>query len=199
VQWRAALGAVAAALCAAGCQTTGTQNEHPSNAALRPIQSPSGTSRADRDRAALARFVGVWTFSGWSVDPNGNRAHSAGLAAAAIEDDYFVLIDIRATAGQLGGRAGRKGGSMLLASEPEIGVTLTAWGDASPSVNRLIGRTEGEGASFVFDEAKTPGDRHRLSLNVTFETDDRWTAEIRDITATGRPLIASYTFNRSKE
>ncbi len=166
------------------------------NPALRRMETPPGGTQADADRAALARFVGVWTFEGWSTDTGGVRTPASGDAAAVIENEHFVKIDVVATSGKLGGRAGRKGGSLLLASEPGVGVTLTSWGDASPSISRLIGRSEGEGSQFTFQEARTPEGVRAVSLKVTFETDDRWLAQVSDASTPNGPVVASYTFTR---
>lgn len=187
---------VAGPLWAAGCQAIPQEPEgSPPNPALRSIRVPPSASPADADRAALARFVGAWDFEGWSGH-EGRRTQGAGRAAAVIEDEHFVLLDLEATTGQLGGRTGRKSGSMILASEPGIGVTLTAWGDAAPSISRLAGRAHGNGAVFTLDEARTPAGRPRLSMTITFETDDRWVAEIRERGRTSPPL-ARYTFTRA--
>lgn len=185
-----------AALLAFGgaCTAPTVADRDPASAVEAQAQVASATP-ADADRQALARLVGVWSFEGWSVGKDGSRKQATGLAAAAIENRYFVLLDIEASAGELGGRAGRKSGSMILASEPGIGLTLTAWGDASASICRLVGRVSGDGKVFTFEESRTPADLRRLSLVLTFETSERWTAEVRDASAPGRPIIAFYTFH----
>ncbi|MCC6677421.1 MAG: hypothetical protein IT436_09775 [Phycisphaerales bacterium] len=191
------IGLPIALLLASGCRA-GSRAEHPVNPVLRPVNAPAGASQADIDRAALARFVGVWRFDGWSATPDGKRTSASGHAAGVIESEHFVLLDLKTTSGQMGGRAGRKSGSMIFASEPGIGATLTAWGDAAPSITRLVGRVEGTGSAFWFSEAKTPKDRHRHTMLITFETDNAWLAEIRDDTAGGSPVVASYRFTRAE-
>jgi hypothetical protein len=181
-----------ATLCGAGCQAPGGAAGDTASTAPRGTQS--GPNQADTDRAALARFVGVWNFEGSSIGKDGARKQATGRAAAAIENEYFVLFDLQATGGNLSGQTSRKAGSMIFASEPGIGLTLTAWGDASPSICRLVGRVREGGNVLAFEEAKTPGDRRRISLVITFENKDRWTAEVHDLTAPQHPLIASYTF-----
>jgi len=174
-----------------GCQCGSSAPTYSQNPALRQIQPPANATAADADRATLARFVGVWTFEGWSVAADGTERTVAGNAAAAIESEHFVLLTIHRTSGQLAGRAGRTVGSMLLASEPEVGITLTAWGDESPFVRRLIGKTHGSGSVFSFDE------RNRgLSLTLTFETDDRWVAEARESNNGAQSVVARYKFSR---
>jgi hypothetical protein len=188
------LGAVV--IVGAGCKSASTGEEYAHNPALRRITPPEGATPADADRAALARFVGAWNFEGWSSDQGSARVSATGRAAATIENQHFVLLDLETTGGELGGRAGRKSGSMLLASEPGIGATLTAWGDAAPSISRLVGRVEGNGAAFVFDEVKAPSGKHRHAMVITFQTDDKWSAEIRDVTAGERQVVARYEFTR---
>lgn len=165
-----------------------------------PMQMPSNGAPADMDRTKLARFVGVWNFSGWSLDAGGSgqKSTATGRGAATIEHEHFVLLYLDVSAGKLGGRSTRKGGSMLFASEPGLGVTLTAWGDASPSVNRLIGGVDNAGSVFQFDEAATPAGMHRISVTAAFETDDFWVATIRDLSMDGNPVVARYEFTRVK-
>jgi len=186
-------------LAAIGCQSAErADSPPPPTAPLRALQVPIDAAPADADRAALARFVGVWNFEGRAGRDALPRSAS-GFAAGVIEDEHFILIDFQATSGELAGRAGRKGGSMLLASEPGLGITLTAWGDASPSISRFVGRAHHAGSSFAFHEAQTPENRHRLDLNITFTSDDRWTLEVRDTTAPGDPIVAFYQFTRAPQ
>ncbi len=179
-----------------GCQTN-KPAEHAANPALRQLNIAPDASSADADRAALARFIGVWNFEGWSADPGGKRSSASGHTAGTIEDEHFVLLDFQVTSGELTGRAGRKAGSMILASEPGIGATMTAWGDSGPSITRLVGRVEGNGSAFSFRESRTPEGRRRVSLLFVFETDDSWTVEIRDDSVNGDPVVASYRFTRA--
>ena len=44
---------------------------------------------------------------------------------------------------------------------------------------------------------KTPSAMHQLAVDIAFETDDRWIAEIYDQTEAGRPLMARCVFTRS--
>jgi hypothetical protein len=186
----------------AGCRSGGDGGEaaaeHPENPALRTLACPEGAASADANRAALARFVGVWNFEGWSSD---GSAHvpATGRAAGVVENQHFVLLDLQATAGKVGQPPARKAGSMLLASEPDIGVTLTAWGDASPQIRRLVGRCEGKGSAFVLNEVRHGQDGRDLSMTIVFETDDRWTAEFRDTAMEGKPVVARYTFTRAPQ
>lgn len=182
--------AMGAGLGLAGCRSRGPNVSDVPNLALRPLNVPAHATAADEDRAALSRFVGVWDFEGWSTDAEGQKQKSSGTAAAAIEHEHFVLFEVRSAVGTLSGQAGRSAGSMLLASEPGSGLALTAWGDAAPAVRRLTGHVHGNGSAFGFSE---PGGR--TSLVLTFETDDRWVAEVRD-GRSGDPVIAKYTFTR---
>lgn len=168
------------------------QSEDPN---LMKLQMPAG-SDADQRRATLARFIGVWKFEGSVLELNGSRRNVSGEAAAAIEEEHFVKIDMLATSGALAGYAGKKSGTLLLASEPDVGLTLTAWGDASPAITRMTGTQQNRGQQFVFEELRTPAGRNRHQLAIRFETDHRWTAEIRDIDADSDPVLASYTFTR---
>jgi hypothetical protein len=188
---------VATISLALGCQTQNAMTEHPANPALRRIEAPAGTTAADADRAALARFVGVWNFEGWSADQGSKRNSASGRAAGTIENEHFLLLDLQATSGQLSGRTGRKSGSMLFASEPGIGLTVTAWGDASPSITRLVGYIEGNASAYCFHEAKTPPGMHQHALTITFQTDDKWVAEVQDMTANDKPVVARYEFTRA--
>ncbi|MCC6321475.1 MAG: hypothetical protein IT438_08600 [Phycisphaerales bacterium] len=141
----------------------------------------------------LARFVGDWSFEGHASAADGEAAKATGRAAGVIENEHFVLIDLRVESGRFGARGERKGGSLLLASEPGIGLTMTGWGGSSPSIVRLVGRAEGSGSRFSFDEVKSSGAR-RVNLSFEFEADDRFVATIRD--ATNSSVLGSYTFTR---
>lgn len=182
----------------AGCQSESAASKYTVNPALRPIAFPSGGTPSDADRATLARFVGVWNFEGGTQAPDGTRINAKGIVAGVIEDEHFVLLDIEVTEGQLAGRAGRKAGSMFLAAEPGIGMTLTAWGDASPSISRLIGEVHGNGSVFTFREARTPPGRRRIGLEIQFESDDRWVAEVMESTAQNARVVARYAFTRAR-
>jgi hypothetical protein len=188
-----------AALSGIGCQGQPATEEHPASPALRAIQTPADATTADIDRAALSRLVGAWNYEGWSVDQDSARREASGRAAGTIESEHFVLMDLQATSGELGGRAGRKTGSMIFASEPGVGPTMTAWGDASPSISRFVGRVEGNGSAFTFNEVRTADGRHRHALTIVFTTDNQWTAEVRNLTASGSPVVAKYQFTRSAQ
>ncbi|MBS0190110.1 MAG: hypothetical protein U0573_01150 [Phycisphaerales bacterium] len=169
------------ALLAGGCQCCA------------PSASPSAIAQADAQRADLAKFVGAWEFTGSWTGENGASNQVAGRAAGVLENQYFVLLDIQTTSGTMAGRTGRKAGSMLLAAEPGIGLTLTAWGDASPSVMHLVGRDEDAGSTLTFRSAhgEVP-----LTLVIRVENADRWTASINNTST--NTTTANYTFTRSK-
>ncbi len=190
---------VLAGMTLAGCQSQPPSSASPQSPDLRQLETPPGGTAEDADRAALARFVGAWSFEGWWAGADGERTAVAGRAAGVIESVHFVLLDLQTTSGEFAGRAGRKSGSLLFASEPGIGLTLTAWGDASPAMNRLAGTVDGAGSVFTFTEARTPAGRHRLGARMAFESDDRWVGEIRDETAAGQPVVARYVFTRVGE
>lgn len=180
---------IAAVAVLAGCRSGEPVVSDAPNPALRPLTVPANATLADEDRAALTRFIGVWDFEGWSMTDAGQRQNARGTAAAASEHGHFVLVEVRSTAGQLAGEAGRSAGSMLLAAEPGNGLTLTAWGDASPAIRRLTGSVHGNGCTFWFRE---PG--LGTSVAMRFETDDRWIAEVRRGGADS--VIATYSFTR---
>jgi hypothetical protein len=196
------VAAFSAAGCAllsllAGCQTTApATTAQATNPKLRPIVSPKDGTSADSERALLARFVGVWSFEGWVAAADGSHSAVKGVSTAVIEDEHFVRLDMKSTEGQLGGRAARNHGTLMFASEPGIGLTLTAWGDGSPGISRLTGAAPSDGSAFTYTEAKTPSGVERVQLTITFQTDNQWTAEIRDLTGQ-HPAIASYKFTRN--
>ncbi len=192
-----ALAGLAATLSlTSGCSSETRATPTDPHRALRPIVTIAGASAADRDRAALARFVGDWKFEGFAQ--NGvERTPGSGQAAATIEREHFVLLDLQAAEGQLSGRAGRKSGSMIFASEPGIGLTLTAWGDASPTITRMVGSIEGNASRFTFKEMPTAPGLHRHTMMFDFVTDDRWIAEIRDESERNSPIVARYEFVRA--
>jgi len=175
----------------AGCQSGGPAVSDSTNPSLRQLQVPAQATAADADRVALARLVGVWNFEGWSRGADGERREASGTAAASVEHEHFVLFDIRSNVGPLSGRTGGTSGSMLFASEPGKGFTLTAWGYASPAIRRFSGTVHGNGSAFALQE-----NGRGTSLTLTFETDDRWVAEVRDAATGEQAAIARYTFTR---
>ncbi len=184
---RSAAALVTLALFGAGCQTSGPA----ANAT-----SPAAVSAADSDRAALAKLVGAWDFDGWWKAAGQPENKVQGRAAATLENKYFLLMDVQTAPGSTGGRLGGKSGSFLFASEPGIGLTVTAWGDASPSITRLVGHASSGGTVLTFAPAHTQDRNVRLVIRI--ESDTRWTAEVTNPAAEGDGALASYTFTRSK-
>jgi hypothetical protein len=187
--------AVLALFPLAGCATGSigeTDLQPTAHANLRPIMTRKDAAPADRERALLARFIGAWNFQGWSAGPDGAHSQIKGVAAAVIEDDHFVHIDLQSSEGSL--RAGKNASALMLASEPGIGLTMTVWGDASPSISRLTGSAEPDGSVFRFAEVRTPSGIPRARVTITFESDDRWAAEISE--QDGKSPLAAYTFTR---
>lgn len=182
----------------AGCQSSPKVADNAVNPSLSRLNVPEGAAPIDADRAALARFVGVWRFEGVLVNANKEQTTVQGSAAGTIEKEHFVLLELAPSSGQLGGRAMRSAGSMLFAAEPGVGLTITAWGDAAPAVSRMTGTTSLKGGVFSFTELRTPTNAARLGLSITFETDDRFVASISDLSKPGRPFLARYTFTRGQ-
>ncbi|MBS0196744.1 MAG: hypothetical protein JSR77_08300 [Planctomycetes bacterium] len=191
----AVAGLAATLLPAPGCGSQPRTAAPDAHRALRPIVTIAGASAADKDRAALARFVGDWKFEGFAMNGS-DRAKGSGRAAASIEREHFVLLDLQAAEGQLSGHAAKKSGSMIFASEPAIGLTLTAWGDASPAMTRMVGEVDANASHFTFNEMRTAPGVHRHTISFDFETDDRWIAEIRDESERNTPVVARYEFTR---
>lgn len=184
---------VVSAMLVSGCASAPPRMNDASNPSLRMIESPSGASQIDSDRVKLARFIGVWSFQGTVEDESGSSRGVSGNAAGVLESGQFVLLDVQATNGEFAGRSGRKSGSLLLGGEPGKGLTVTAWGDGSPQVRRLVGATNADGSVFEFRQVH--GGPERVTLRIAFETDDRWIATITRSTGTAR---AVYTFTRSE-
>ena len=188
---------VGSVLAAMGCQgPQATQDDEPAPAGVTILRAPAGATEDDRNRIALARFVGAWDYAGWYTPEGRARETSEGIAAGTIEHEYYVLLDgqyVREEAGT----ASYHEGSMLFSSEPGLGLMMTSWSNAGPSVQRFRGRVEREGTRFVFDEVERVGGGEWLRLVVSFETDNTWTA---DFYRRGSPediLAASYTFTRA--
>ncbi len=185
-----------------GCQSMEDATGNGVNPALRPLQTGPDATDADKQRAALSRLVGVWTFAGWSgatADWDTRAPDVAGLAAGVVESGYFVLLDLDVTSGEFAGSDQGKEASMLFASEPGVGATVSAWGDAAPSISRLVGEIVNNGANFNYTELRTPEGRGRVSLSIEFVTDDHWIAEIRDAETEPHSIIARYDFQRLVE
>lgn len=179
------VAAIAGVGVLAGCKTDG--------AACCAPNSAFTVERADSDRAHLAKLVGEWQFQGsWSA-ADGVAHNVEGRAAGVLVNNYFVMLDVQVTSGELAGRTSREDGSMLFAAEPGVGMTVSAWGDASPSVTRLVGTVRDGGSELSFVPAS--GTANATALVLRFEGPDRFTTQLNP----GAVLSsANYTFTRVK-
>ncbi|MBX3378669.1 MAG: hypothetical protein KF805_01120 [Phycisphaeraceae bacterium] len=184
------LGAIRAggfAMCAAAIALTGCQTGESGGTG----DSSMTTQRADSDRALLAKLVGEWRFSGAWAGADGTNHNVEGRAAGVLVNNYFVMLDVQTTAGQLAGRTSNNDGSMLFAAEPGVGMTVSAWGDASPSITRLVGRAD-DGPMLTFLPASGPS--NAVAMVVRFEGDNQFSTEISG--GAGGSGKANYTFTR---
>lgn len=170
----------------AGCQT----GNAPSGAA----NSSFSIQAADSERTHLAKFVGDWQFEGSWSGADGKPHPVQGQAAGVLVNNFFVMLDIQTTSGELAGRTTREDGSIVFASEPGVGVTVTAWGDASPNVTRLVGRSEQGGNVLRFVPAG--GTANAVALVVQFDGPNRFTTQLNPGAALSS---ANYTFTRSAQ
>ncbi|MBX3389422.1 MAG: DUF1579 family protein [Phycisphaeraceae bacterium] len=153
------------------------------------------TERADADRGQLAKLVGAWRFEGsWSGE-DGQKHSVQGRAAGVLVNNFFVLLDVQTTSGELAGQTSRQEGSLLFASEPGKGLTVTAWGDASPSITHLIGHSEEGGKVLTYLPASGPS--NAVAVVVRFEGDNHFSTEIS--AGSGGKGVAEYTFTRATE
>ncbi len=190
--------AIAVAACTLGCAGTRTPGDASATrpAECREIDTSHLTEQHDKDRVALARFVGAWDFEGW-YDPSGeSRRSGAGMAAGVVEHDNFLLLDTANFVDQDGEREFETG-SLLFSVEPGVGLVMTAWSDDSKAVHRFRGRVEAEGSRFVFEDIPIGGGRDRVAMVMRFETDDRWFAEGFRRSRGSDTLVAQYTFTRA--
>lgn len=184
---RACLGFVVGSFALGGltaCQTGGSSSNN--------SNSSFSASRADSDRALLTKLVGDWQFEGAWSGADGKSNTVKGRAAGVLVNNFFVLLDVQSTEGQLAGRTTREDGSMLFAAEPGMGLTVTAWGDAAPSVTRLVGSSRDNGNVFNFLPADGTG--NAVALVIRFDGPDRFTTQLNPGAALSS---ASYTFTRA--
>ncbi|MGH7242030.1 MAG: hypothetical protein ACREJD_01260 [Phycisphaerales bacterium] len=180
---RACIAAIVAAgsLGLGGCQT--------GSPACCAADSSYTVARADADRALLGKLVGDWRFEGSWSENGGATNNVTGRAAGVLVNNYFVMMDVQTTSGQLSGRTSRDEGSILFATEPGMGMTISAWGDASPAITRLIGRAENGGSVLEYRAANSAGSA--ASVVVRFENENRLTIDL-----TGPKGSATYRFSR---
>lgn len=160
-----------------------------------PMNSSVTTERADADRALLGKLVGAWQFDGYWTSDDGAQHKVQGRAAGVLVNNYFVLMDIQTTSGELAGETSREEGSLLFAAEPAMGLTVMAWGDASPSITRLVGRSEEGGTVLTYLPASGPS--NAVALVVHLEGDNRFTTDING--RSGGRGAAHYTFTRTTD
>lgn len=156
------------------------------------MNSSVTTERADADRSLLGKLVGAWNFDGTWTGNDGKSHKVEGRAAGVLVNNFFVLMDIQTTSGELAGQTSREEGSILFASEPGKGLTATAWGDASPSITRLVGRSEEGGKELTF--LPVGGAGKAVALVVRLEGDNRFSTEING--SSGGKGSARYSFTR---
>lgn len=184
---RACLGVVVGSLALGGltaCQSGGSSSSN--------SDSSFSASVADSNRTLLTKLVGDWQFEGAWSGADGKPNAVQGRAAGVLVNNFFVLLDVQSTEGQLAGRTTREDGSMLFAAEPGRGLTVTAWGDASPSVTRLVGGSHDNGNVFSFVPADGTG--NAAALVIRFDGPDRFTTQLNPGAALSS---ASYTFTRA--
>lgn len=179
-----------------GCNSTQTTAPPTRPAQVRALDLSGHPDPTDRDRIALARFVGAWDFKGWYDPPGAPRRETAGIAAGTVEHQHFLMLDTARIVAQAEDKEFSVG-SMLFSAEPGVGLMLTAWSSEEPSVQRLRGKVEAEGSRFVFDEIRTAHGTDRLRMILRFETDDRWVAEFFRKSGSPDVAVASYTFKRT--
>jgi len=185
--FRACLGILGsiAAIGLGGCQTN-------KSGACCAADASYSVAQADSDRGLLAKLVGDWRFEGSWTGAGGVKNNVQGRAAGVLVNNYFITMDVQTTSGELAGRTSRDEGSILFASEPGIGLTASAWGDASPSITRLVGHSESNGSILAYVPAG--GNSNAVAFTIRFDGENSFIANITG--GSNGQRAATYTFTR---
>ncbi|MEO1513097.1 MAG: hypothetical protein AAFU70_13580, partial [Planctomycetota bacterium] len=105
---------------------------------------------------------------------------------------YYINLDV--TAEVENGSDDTSMGTLLLGSEPGRGVTLESRFDNAPSPSRFVGRSSSDRTVFTLDEERVSVDGVRRQIVIRFVGTEAWNIEVRNLAASGRPLVGSFTF-----
>jgi hypothetical protein len=191
-----ASAALVVAAAVPGCKTGPLHGTYARPTTVSPIDASEYSDQHDLDRMALTRFIGAWDFTGWHNPPDGERRETAGIAAGVVEHRNFVLLDI-ANLTEEGETVELGSGSILFAVEPEVGLVVTTWSEASPAVHRYRGMVQADGSRFAFGGVKVGETGERVDVVAQFETDDRFVMRFYRGSGDSAEIVAEYAFSRA--
>lgn len=197
----AAIGAISGAVVGGviGDQNR-RKNEEAAAGRVPPPPPPSTTTvviqPADRDRQSLGRMVGEWRVRGWSEVITGDRSSLTGTATGVVDGAYFLRLDMRLTAE--GAAARPVSGTVTLASEPGLGVTMSSRFDDAPSISRFVGTASSDGATLLLHESgTTTAAGLRRDVTLRFLSADEWVVDVAAASG-GRRQLGWFMFTRTR-
>jgi hypothetical protein len=196
----AAIGAVVGGV---GGAVIGDQNRRKAENATASGQTGAGVSSAgsssavaaaDQDREILSRLAGRWSISGWSEVVASDRRDLRGTAEGSVEQNYFLRLDVSLGVDPTSGQA--QSGTLIFASEPGRGMTLSSRFSDAPSTSRFVGSSSSDGRSLTLDEVDSTIKGIRRRVVIRFFSDDEWLADVSNAAAAGSPRLGSFRFTR---
>lgn len=191
-------GAAAGAIIGGvGGAVIGDQNRRKSEASRSSSSSgatpPAQYTPTDHERVALAKLAGNWQATGWSHVMGSGRHEVTGTAVGIVENSYYVTVDLTLVVDEVTGETNT--GTLMFASEPGRGLTMSSRFSTSPSPSRYTGHASSDGNAFTLEEMTAQADGMRRRVNIRFLTRDQWVADITDLNANNR-VVSSFTFTR---
>jgi hypothetical protein len=189
----------AVALPACKCNDRNRANDEANYIAAHTSDSLSPLPRnvrteTDLERLALGRLVGRWVVSGWSNPKDAPRRDLSGTAVGSIEHTYFLDLDFSVVE-QSSGET--RTGTMLFGSEPDQGITMSAWFSTRTSQSRFLGAASHDGSVIVLDESIRSDASQQIRVVITFLSDFEWRAEFFDDADRCKTKVGSLTFTRA--
>ena len=143
---------------------------------------------ASRAREELTRLLGVWSFQGWALVDDEQKATIRGKAHGTVEMSNFLqiaLMDI-----EVDGMDVTIWGETLLGYDDDVGYTYSSRINTIPEPFNATGTFDAVSRTFTFGD----GSDH---LTIRFESPDRFFLETREGSQTSGKVLESYTFTRS--
>ena len=169
----AAIGAIVGGVGGAVIGDQNRRRDEQANASS-PTPAPAPAAAAftdsDRERMALVRLARSWNVTGWELI-EGQRQLVSGTATGAVENNYFIRMDMRIAPD--GHPALASTGNIVFGAEPGRGLTMNSRFSTSPSSMSYTGTVSADGRTFTLNDTSA-GRR----IVIQFLTDNDFVADV---------------------